>query len=319
MGQIETLAVNSARSDAAAIAEDGNDFVDWLKRVEASEDECIAQLPGLDDKKLLQVRMHCKATGRSLWHIECAADAEILKRASAPLGRGVRDVKGIGKKAAIAKRAEEIGVDPATIYQNADIHNTFFSGCADTTAKAKYEDLDEKEFFRLALRADDSQAAIVAIAEKKAADPNFTTKDARTDVYAIKTPSLDSPVPPLIEDESVKEWYEQFVLVVDTAPGEGLRRILSGAIEEVRDFVQRPVWSRMKQLLLLIDENVDELDLIAADTGKNRVYVGVWLNRMQQDDLITEFEKERAPGARGAARTGYKLTPQGVVALQKAQ
>jgi uncharacterized membrane protein len=210
----------------------------------------------------------------------------------------------------VKEHAKTIGVHPRTIYENARIHSTFFNSGAATSNKEKQggtEILEDKEFYRLALRSDDPHKTIQHFADEKAANPFFTTKDARREVYAEKTPSIDSAVPPLIEDAAVKAWYERYVRAVSEAPTPGLRRILRDSLEEVRDHVQRPTESRRAQLLALIHEGIDEQDLIAKEISIDRIHVAVWLNRLMEDGTLTSFEKERTPGARGQTRTGYRL------------
>lgn len=281
-----------------------------LNQVEAAEDAIIAQLDQLPDDVLIEVRMQCKVAGRALWHIECAADAVILKRESQRRGQGVQDIEGRGVEAAVRQHAAHLGVDPRTIYENAAIHQNFFNSGGATRNKVQngtLEHLQEKEFYRLALRSDDPHAALEKMAKQKAVNPHFSTRDARRMVYEEKTPPLDQGVPPLIEDPEIKTWYQRFAESCNSAPTPGLRRILRDVLDEVRNYVQRPSKDRHAQLLALIKEHVDELDLIAKEIAVDRIHVAVWLNRLVEDGTLVSFEKERAPGARGAARTGYKI------------
>lgn len=290
----------------------------FLNQIEGRSDEIIAQLPGMDDEAVLEVRLQAKALGRAAWRIEIAADAEILKRENQRRGRGVKDVEGKGVTAAVRKHAAEIGVNPRTIFQNAAIHQTFFNSASANTNNAKEgvkSVLEEKEYYRAAHQTEDPHATLEIFARKKSEDPFFTTREAWRYVRELKAPPIDSPVPPLIEDTNVSAWFGDFQAVVGRAPDVGLKRILRDAIDEVRYHVQKPGTTRLIQLLELIENKVDEQDLIATEINVDRVHVAVWLNRMEEDGLLTRFEKERAPGARGAARTGYLLTTIGKVRL----
>lgn len=290
-----------------------------LNQVEENKDAIIAAIPSLADEPLIELRMQAKVLGRAAWEIECAADAEILTRESRRRGRGVKDEDGAGVEAAVRKHAAAIGVTPRTIYRNAEIHRTFFN--TDSAVRNKDQNgptdiLDEKEFYNAAKASDDPHATLEYFAQQKTENPFYSTRDAWRYVKELKCPPIDSPVPPLIEDPTVKAWYDNFIRIAREAP-RGVNRILSHAVEEVRDYVQRASGDRLTQVLNLIREGTDEQDLIAVETCVDRIHVAVWLNRMMDEGLIASFDKPRSPGARGAARTGHRLTDLGIASLRK--
>jgi len=122
--------------------------------------------------------------GKAAWRIECACDAEILKRTQARRGRGNVDTEGVGVMATVASIAADAGVSPRTIFQNAQVHNTFFEGQTENSASA-CTILEDKIFYVKALAAPDPHSALDAMAAKKAADPFYTSRDAERDVTAM--------------------------------------------------------------------------------------------------------------------------------------
>ncbi len=124
--------------------------------------------------------------GRAAWRIECACDAELVKRTQARRGRGNVDTEGIGVMATVARVAAAAGVSERTILQNAKIHNTFFAEGAENGAGA-CTILEDKTLYQEALLAPSPVAAIEQISLRKETDPTYSTRDARRDVSAMKT------------------------------------------------------------------------------------------------------------------------------------
>src|SRR5581483_4299158 len=99
-----------------------------LYRLEGSTEQIIAALPTLTDDQLVEVKMQAKVLSRCAWRIECAAEAEMLRRAARRQngGRGKRDEAGTGVDATVRHIAAELGTHPRTVYKGAAIHRTFF-------------------------------------------------------------------------------------------------------------------------------------------------------------------------------------------------
>lgn len=286
----------------------------WMDDLETKARAIINDIPSLEDEQLHLIHDQAASLGHWSWKIQAAARKEILYRAEKKVGgRGRKDITEEGRKAVAKKLAHQLGVHPRTIMEDAAIASTFFpetSGGSTTSLEqqASYEHLTEKDYFRAALRADDPHEAIEYFAERKAENPTYSTTDAWNYIKSQKTPTLDSNVPPLIEDEEAKAWYGRFIEILEEAPpSPDLRRILMGCIEEVRHVMQRPTTTRRAQLLELIRDGVDELDQIAQEIGVDRVNVGVWINRLIDDGTLADFQKEARPGARGQRRTGHRI------------
>lgn len=275
-------------------------LIGQFRQSESSADQLIASLAAASDVEVIEIRNTARLIGRTAWRVECAADAEILKRENQRKGRGVRDSEGVGVIASVKKAAAAIGVSQSVIFQNAKIHQTFFN-----TPSAWSINIEDKEFYSAAVAADDPHAALKTFAEKKAADPDFSTRDAWRIVREAKAPPLDEKLSPLIEDEAVKNWYHDFLKVMQHAPPM-VRRVVRDTVDEVRDCVQAPVQSRRQQLFQLIAEGIDELDWIAKNIGVNRTYVAVWLNRLEEEGQLERFEKPRALEKQGQPSTGYR-------------
>ncbi len=120
--------------------------------------------------------------------LECACDAEIKRRDKLRGGRGNKDIAGVGCVAAIDQAARDAGVSRRTIYRNAEIYETFFEENDDKTIVRADNSLllDDKQYYKEALNAPDPHVALEAMAERKADNPYYSTRDAREDVERLK-------------------------------------------------------------------------------------------------------------------------------------
>lgn len=287
--------------------------IGFFNKVEASADHIIAELPHMEDEEVLEIRMQARTMGRAAWRVECACDAVILDRESARRGRGVRDIEQRGVDAAVRKHAAEMGVDPRTIYRNASIHQTFFNSDSAVRNKREHgglETLEDKDFYLAAMSTDDPWGWIERFAQEKVKNPFFATRDAWRMTKEDKTPPLDETVPALCDQPEVVEAWSEFQTVchklIRVAPR--LQGLVNGYIEEVQYELTVPSQTVEDTIYDLIIQGWDECDQIASRMRKDRIFVTVWLNRLVELGKLESFEKERAPGARGAARTGYRTT-----------
>jgi hypothetical protein len=284
--------------------------IQFFNNVEGAADQIISELPAMDDLEVMQIRQQVKTLGRAFWRVECACDAEILNRESARRGR-LKGEEGKGVDVAVKKHALEIGVSPRTIYTNAAIHKTFFasaSACSNKDLNGALDDLGEREFFNAALSTDDPWVTIEKFAREKVKNPCFSTGDAWRMVKEDKTPPLDSTVPALCDEPEVVAAWETlqvaFRAMINAAPR--LQNLVNGYQEELQYELTLPSQTIEEVIFDLLTQGYDEADQIAARMKKDRIYVIVWLNRLCEIGKLESFEKERAPGARGAARTGYR-------------
>lgn len=282
----------------------------FFNNVETTADQIISELPDMDDLEVLQLRMQARTFGRVAWRIECACDALILSRESARRGR-LKGEEGKGIDAAVKKHALEIGVSPRTIYSNAAIHKTFFasaSACRNKEENGSLDDLSEREFYNAALSTDDPHAMLEKFAEEKVKNPFFSTRDAWRMVKESKTPPLDTVVPALCDEPKVVEAWEGVQLalrkLITTAPR--LQNVINGYLEELQYELTLPSQTVEEVIFGLLEQGFDEPDEIAARMKKDRIFVIVWLNRLVEIGKLEAFYKERAPGARGAARQGFR-------------
>ena len=143
-----------------------------------------------------------------------------------------------------------------------------------------------------------------------AAEECLSTKALRRLITQAKAPSLDETVPALSDDPAVTKAWEQFqqgCQAMKTATPR-LSALIHGYLEEIQYELSLPAESIKAHLYDCIQQGIDEVDLIAPRLKRDRIHVQVWLNRMTELGELEEFEKERAPGARGAARTGYRIS-----------
>jgi len=285
--------------------------IDFFNKVEATADQIIAELPSMDDEAVMEIRQQARTFGRVAWRIECACDAVILQRESRRRGRGVKDTEGKGIDAAVKRHALEIGVDPRTIYSNAAVHHTFFnseSAFRNKTEKGSMDILEDKAFFQAAMSTDDPHATLERFAQEKLKNPFFSTRDAWRMTKEDKTPPLDTTVPALCDQPEVVDAWSDFQAIcrklITVAPR--LQGLINGYLEEVQYELTLPSQTVEQTIYDLIQQGYDEADQIAERMKRDRIHVITWLNRLCEIGKLESFEKERAPGARGQARTGYR-------------
>jgi hypothetical protein len=285
--------------------------IEFFNNVEMTADSIISSLPHMADEDVMTIRMQARTFGRVSWRIECACDAEILNRESARRGRGIKDVEQCGVDAAVRKHAHEIGVDPRTIYRNAEIIQTFFNSDSAVSNKLAHGSLDhlvEKDFYIAAMSTVDPWETIEKFAKMKTDNPCFSTRDAWRMTKEDKTPPLDSIVPALCDEPEVVAAWENlqvaFRAMINAAPR--LQNLVNGYQEELQYELTLPSQTVERVIFDLLIQGYDEADQIAGRMKRDRIYVIVWLNRLVEIGKLESFEKERAPGARGAARTGYR-------------
>jgi hypothetical protein len=287
----------------------------FFNKVESAADKIISELPDMADEEVLEVRQQAKALGRAAWRIECACDAEILNRESQRRGQGVKDLEGRGVDAAVKKHAAEIGVTPMTIYRNAAVHKTFFNSNSAVRNKQDnggLDELEEKDFYLAAMATDDPHATIEKFARAKAENPFFSTRDAWRMIKEEKTPRLDETVLALCDQPNVVSAWNDFQAAcrkLVKAAGR-LQSLVNGYLEEIHYELTMPSQTVERVIFDLIEQGYDEADQIAIRMKRDRIHVIVWLNRLCELGKLESFEKERAPGARGQARTGYRKVKQ---------
>lgn len=330
-------------AQAASELPESSPIYNFIRNVREGCLQIITVLPDLSDEQLRAVHDHSAELESFGWLVRAYARHEFMKRAARLKGgRALRDVDEVGRVAMAKRLIVDFGltVSISTIIEDSLIIERLIEGDSDDPVtvsalpepspkaanptstrmvslnrRPEFEILPEKEFWRIAARAENPRETLSQFAAQKASNPFFNTRDAYRQEKEKKSPPLDEVLPPLIEQEGIRQWYGEFVRVMNSAPLPELRRIMLGAYEEIRYEVQKPIGTRRLQLLDLIERNVDEVDLIANQIKIDRIHVIVWLNRLQEDGLIVSFEKERAPGARGAARVGHRLTPEGKAAM----
>ena len=164
--------------------------------VESKSDSVIALLPTMTDEQVKMTHCYAQEVGKAAWRVECAANAEILKRVQARAWQR----NGDGVVATLASVASDLGVSPQTLYRDAQIHKTFF---ADTNILRTENVLQDKQFYKVALSSDNPLQTIEVLTDRKAANPFYTAseayqdvkrekREARDNVLNVATPALDT-------------------------------------------------------------------------------------------------------------------------------
>lgn len=303
-------------SDIIQASESAAQTIDWMNAIDRQADAVIQTLPNRSDIEVFEIRNSARALGRAAWRIEAACDASLLDRAKLKGGRGKRDVDEQGVDAVVRKVAAEVGVTPRTIYQNAQIHKTFFADTPErecrTIENGTLDHLEEKEYYKAALRSPDPHETLEYFARQKANDPHFSTGDAWRVVKGRTIPALDFELPAIADEEVLRVWRAYL------AAGQDLARSVPAAAESVRYavddikyIIETPAQTVQGRIISLIqNQGINELDPIAHAMQQHRDVVKVWLNRMVEEGTLTsraQIAEERTPGGRGPARTYYEI------------
>lgn len=151
--------------------------------LEQTRDAFLALLPEADDETVIEVRMSARSVGVWAWLIECACDAELVRRTAKRAGRSKKDTNGEGRMAALGQQAYADGKSVRTIERNAQIINTFGAEKIVTHG----ENLRDKGFFIAALSAPDPLKAIEMFEEAKTENAFFEVQDAWALVNELNT------------------------------------------------------------------------------------------------------------------------------------
>lgn len=193
-------------------------IINGINRLDDTRRELLTILPTLEDEQIIQTRMGARALGVWSWVIECACDAEMMKRVEAKRGRGNKDVDEKGKVAAVNKHAALCGQTPGTLYRNAQIYKTFKNVLIDQNNL-----LEDKGFYEAALRAPDPEEAIEIFAKEKDEDAFFSVRDAHRRAEKLKRKQEETARPKLsaemqkLHDDAVREDIELHIATIKKA------------------------------------------------------------------------------------------------------
>lgn len=285
--------------------------IHWAQAMTNQAWEITERIHDFTTDQLMDLLTAGQGLERAGWLVRCAASAVLLERAQTVPVRHDGDQTGTGKMALARQLADRTQVSAATVLQDAQLWNTFFTDEAQEEI-GDTSHMSEKTYFLAALRADDPIEALKEIAEEKAKNPGFSTTEARRLVATKHAPSLLTIIPSIAADRDVLlafEQWEQATRRLVAVVGPRGRQIANSQREEWQYELSRPDTSILERIEAFIDEEgVDEIDQVANRLGVDRQVVISWFTRLQVRGLMTMHEKERAPGARGAARKGWQFT-----------
>jgi hypothetical protein len=139
----------------------------------------IASIPAMSDEELFRCAQFAEELGKSAYLIRGAVGAEIRKRYPALSGRG-QDAEEAGRKARLKQLASQHGVSLRAIEDDASIYTTFVATADPSDSDVAITLLPlEREYYRLALRAEDPHAAIEQALRQKEEDPAYSSRDFR--------------------------------------------------------------------------------------------------------------------------------------------
>lgn len=283
-----------------------------LAAIETETAALIESLPNLSLDELSDMRNRAKTLGRCAWLIECAVDAELLRRMRLTGGRGKADVEGRGITAAVKERAEELGVDARTVFRNAQIHNTFFKAEDDApeTTVIDHSSLEEKSYYELALRSTDPKATLRKFEEARQQDPEFDTRAARKMVQTQAAPDLDSIVECALDNEQARAAWTGYLSACSTLSRNAprVRGVITGHIEELKYELSRPA-QRLQERILAIIKDIGEgvtVEDMATALGYHRDIALAFLQRLVAEDML-RIERRRSNYSVTATERGVDL------------
>lgn len=197
------------------------DILHLCHTLEGIRDQFIPLLPELPDKKIIEIRGAARIVGTWAWVVECACDAETVSRVAAQKGgRGNTDDEEEGRLATIRQQAYRDGKGVSTLYQNAQIFNTFGL----ETILSHGNTLQEKGFWVAALAAPDPIEAVETLAEKKADNPFMEVQEAKSALDPLKEK----------HEKAKAQFVEAFRTVARKAVGDWIRFTARPAVEQLK-------------------------------------------------------------------------------------
>ena len=144
---------------------------------------------------------------------------------------------------------------------------------------------------------------------ERAASETLSTRALYAVIAADLARALDAAPPPPMENEQIAQAWQQWRQATNMLRGlvPRLSSLLDVYVEEIQYELSRPSETAEQQILDAIADGYDDVETMARYLHKDRAIVQVWLNRMVEEGRLDEFEKGRAPGARGAAKIGYAV------------
>lgn len=144
---------------------------------------------------------------------------------------------------------------------------------------------------------------------EKAAEESLSTRALKRLIRQDTTPPIEAELPAISENPAVvRAWDTVRRALADLkAAAPALGDLIDSALDDLQYEISLPPGSVKGAMLDAIRRGYDDLDAIAHHLKKNRDHVLVWLNRLEELGEVERHEAERAPGARGPARTFYTL------------
>jgi len=167
-----------------------------LNIVEAKSESVIALLPTMTDEQVKMTHSYAQEVGKAAWRVECAANAEILKRVQERAWQR----NGDGVVATLASVAYDLGVSPRTMYQDAQIHKSFFEKDSSENIARACNVLHDKQFYKIAISSTVPQETLEKMAAKKSENPFYSASDAFREVrlesqQVLRQELKDNPIP----------------------------------------------------------------------------------------------------------------------------
>lgn len=136
--------------------------IDFFTDAQAIAERIICSFDTLSDEQLHEVRRKAKEGGAACWRIECATDAEIIRRAA----------KHGDKKAIVEQHAAEIGVTSRRVYENAAVSAVVDAYC-ESAGNRTFPDILTKTDVVESLPTENPIRTLEAIVEQKTAHVSF--------------------------------------------------------------------------------------------------------------------------------------------------
>lgn len=133
-----------------------------------------------EEAEVVKIRRKTDGHEAATWRIKMCCDVNLVNRVHAKRGRGNVDILGRGVKAAVRQRASDLACGTSVIWLNLRIFKTFFQN-----GSPEYTILEDKGFYKAALRAPNALTAIKNFLQKRRKyGADFRVSDAER--WAIK-------------------------------------------------------------------------------------------------------------------------------------
>lgn len=272
--------------------------------VDSSLDDLFKQLfyaPSITDQlgiltqrseaDVVQIRQKANGEEAIAWRIKMCCDVSLVNRNYAQRGRGNVDIFGQGVKAAVKRRAQELGCGTSTIWLNLRIFKTFFQN-----SLPENNILEDKGFFKAALRAPSPHTAIrVFVRLKQKSGAQFKVSDAVQWASKKRLQQKQLATYGRIKKQALIPYLQRDLAKLTEMkrafPDQRLAHRLYGPMvealnDQLTDILEATATTRLREICEAQPETVFSINQLSEQTGLAVGNIRYYMNQLENDRIV---------------------------------